>query len=150
MLCLDLSNQAQKIESANYIISLYGLGQSPRMWFERIASYLKSIGMIRITQVTMPHRPKWWENNPCCVRRQFICGRGRWTKNQMVEATASPKVGPHRPWTHHKTPNLGVEFKKTPQGLLFLTQHQHAMDMLKGVWHGRLQNWACSSTSWSN
>ena len=100
------------------------------MWYERIDSYLKSIGMTRSTSdYNLYHIDHGDEKFILVVYvdDSFVI-EGDEQKNQMVEATSSPKVGPHTlgPITKY----LGVEFKNTPHGL-FLTQHQYAMDMLK-------------------
>jgi hypothetical protein len=99
--------------------ALYGLRQSPRMWYERISTFLKSIHMQQST------------SDPnliivVYVDDLFITGADEtkiaWLKKKLNMEFDMTDLGPIQRY-------LGVEFTRTPNGM-FLFQHQYVLEML--------------------
>jgi hypothetical protein len=121
--------------------ALYGLRQSPRRWYERINSYLTSIGMTRSgSDYNMYHIGEGHNKIVLVVYVDdlFITGGNNrmvsWLKQQLKNEFDITDLGP-------VTRYLGVDFQQHNNGL-FLLQQQYASEMLKefGMDNSRLEH----------
>jgi hypothetical protein len=121
--------------------ALYDLRQSPRHWYNRIDTYLRSIGMTRSTSdYNMYHVGTGTQKIILVVYVDdlFITGvddaRISWLKGKLKTEFDITDLG-------QVTRYLGVEFRKHSQGL-FLSQHSYVLDMLRefGIHDSRFEN----------
>jgi hypothetical protein len=110
--------------------ALYGLCQSPRMWYNRIDSFLKSIGMIRSHSDYNMYHIRQGDNKIILVvyvDDLFITGgttsKITWLKQKLKDEFDMFDLGLVKPY-------LGVKFHRLPNGL-FLTQQQYSSNMFQ-------------------
>jgi hypothetical protein len=110
--------------------TLYSLRQSPRMWSQRIDSYLCSLGMTRSNNNYNLYHLEEGDNKIILVvyvDDLFLIGgnesRISWLKQQLHRKFNMTNLGQVKKY-------LGVEFTQL-SNRIFLSQHQYALDMLK-------------------
>jgi hypothetical protein len=111
--------------------ALYGLMQSPRMWYERIDTYLRSLGL---TRSSSDYNMYYLGTGPykvvlvLYVDDLFLSGGDEqkisWLKEQLHTQFDMTDLGLVSKY-------LGVEFRRLTDGSYHLTQQSYAEDILK-------------------